>query len=186
MMPPQEDPSSEPVDEPPAEPAASDDAQAAPPEEEITRSFRATLDWAAPVPLSGALKRTDGGIYVVEKNGNPIYVGEAASFLRRWLVRHEVLRQLDADTSAYTLRLARITWADAPWVGVKGSALREAVEHTIIRGLGRQGIKLTNRTSIRPFTVGTIVLTHTGRRPQYILSSPQPVAGQVYENFGFA
>jgi hypothetical protein len=185
MMPPQDEPPAAPVEEP-GEPAGDTDVQGAPPEEEITRSYRATLEWSDPVALSGALRRKDGGIYVVEKDGKPIYVGEAASFPRRWLVRLEVLRQLAQDTSPYKLRFARITAADAPFVGIKGSPLREAIEHTIIRGLDKQGIKLTNRTSIRPFMAGTIQLTHTGTRPMYILGSPAPVAGQLYENFGFA
>ena len=186
-MPPQEDPAidSEPAE--PTEPQTDAAASAAEPtEEEITRSFSATLDWSTPVALSGALKRSDGGIYVVEKDGVPIYVGEAASFARRWLVRLEVLRQLALSSSPYTLRLARIAAANAPFNGAAGSRLRESIEHTVIRGLARQGIRLTNRTSIRPFVVGSIALTHTGTRPRYILNSPAPVSGQSYENFGFA
>jgi hypothetical protein len=178
-------PIAEPVD-PAIDAAAPSDAAVESPaagEQEITRSFTATLDWTPPLPLTGALQRLDGGIYVVERNAEPVYVGEASSFAPRFALRLEVLRQMGVDITPLRVRLARITTTNAPMQGIQGSRLRESIEHTVIRGLLRQGVKLTNRTSIQPFMVGTIALTHTGTQPRYIASSPAPIAGQAYEGW---
>jgi hypothetical protein len=155
----------------------------------IVRQYQAKIEWSAPQPLSATLGNTGGGIYIVEKNGTPIYVGEAATFRQRWLVRHEVLRQLAVDRSPYSVRFGRITWASAPWTGVAGSRMREAIEHTLIRMLHRGGAgrALTNGTAMRPFMVGSsgIALAHGGVRPRYLIGVSAPVAGQAFETLGW-
>ena len=150
-------------------------------EGEITRSYQAVVRWSGPHPLAHTLKRQDGGIYIVEKKQRPIYIGEALSFSRRWLVRLEVLRQLEMDVTGYSVRLGQIVSANVPLSGQTGSRLREAVEHTLIRGLARQGIKTRNILSTQPFLVGTISLKHTGTPPSYVLSAPTPQPNQTYE-----
>ena len=99
-------------------------ADAGPEQEQITRTYRARLNWSPAIPLRAVQKVSGGGIYVVEKGGLPIYVGQADGFARRWVVRLEVLRQLAVDPSPYTLRIARITAADSPVTGEPGARLR--------------------------------------------------------------
>jgi len=149
--------------------------------EQITRSYRARLRWSDAVPLPSVQKLSGGGLYIVEKRGKPIYVGQADGFARRWVVRLEVLRQLAVSTAPYTIRVAHITGADSPLTGAPGARLRIAIEHTLVRGLLLQKYALTNASSIRPFTVGTIALTHEGARPSYIVSAPVPGPGSTYE-----
>src|SRR5262249_33513699 len=152
--------------EPIAGPPTLGGVEPASPDQEIATSFAASLDWTPPLPLTAALQRLDGGVYIVERNADPVFVGEASSFARRWALRLEILRQLGVDIEPYRVRLARVAAADPPLHGTRASRLREAIKHTLIRGLLRQGIKLTNRKSIEPFAAGTIALTHGGTTPR--------------------
>ena len=52
-----------------------------------------------------------------------------------------------------------------------------------MRALLIQKKALTNASSVRPFRVGTIALTHEGAPPPYVVSAPMPVAGSVYETW---
>jgi len=111
------------------------------------RGAQVRIQWEGPYDPS-ALRRPGGGIYIVEREGKPIYVGETDRFARRWHARHQVLRNLgvydlpDVKRAPYRVWLGKLTTLTTG--AVPPNALREDVEHVLVRYLGSRGVRLTN------------------------------------------
>jgi hypothetical protein len=114
---------------------------------------RVTITHYPPANIPGG-----GGLYVVERGGLPIYVGETASFQRRWRGR------LDAEWQVGRIDTGALQQPLTIWFGTLQPAAanqplaRRGVEHAIVRTLSKgdpalASRPLRNRRSFRQFDV---------------------------------
>jgi hypothetical protein len=106
------------------------------------------VNWSAAVPLSRVytLKPPASAVYVLLKNGKPVYVGETASWGTRWRARLDTLSEFGVSPSPYTVAVGSITWK-GPGSAPAADLLRNDTEAILIRGLSRAGLRMNNRTS---------------------------------------
>lgn len=161
-------------------------SSATPLDEEAERTFRITLTWQARRSLASFIRSppSGGGLYVIERGGRPLYVGEASSYTSRF--RKGYLQTLNAfavSFSGYNVRSARLS-------GSATSARRKDAEHAVVRAIthhyGARGAAspLRNRSSFRAFRVtgSGFTLINLGKKPPYLPSSPVTrTAGARYE-----
>lgn len=127
----------------------------------------ATISWTAPLRLR-EVKDKSPGIYIIEKNGDPLYVGEAADLARRWSVndRFETIPHLGLSIDffnqlidnyahgPYRLRLG--TWPEA-----SQKSRRLDVEYVLIRHLYRLAFKV-------PLSDATVKNLDAGQMPDIL------------------
>jgi hypothetical protein len=132
-------------------------------------------------PAQLKFPRESGGVYILEKNGNPIYVGETHIFGERWGERFNTLREMAVSTSPYRVRIGIIK----PELDERlstNSGRRGRIESVLIRELRNKNINLTNVRKIRPFRVlRPATITNSGNRPSYVHATIPFTAGQIFE-----
>lgn len=116
------------------------------------RGAHATVTWSRAEPVAGAasLRPPASAVYVLLKDNQPIYVGESSSWSTRWRARLQALAEFGIPTTPYTVAVGSIAWSDPGQPAPKPDLLRTEVEHLLVRGLMRAGIRLNNRRSIEP------------------------------------
>jgi hypothetical protein len=88
---------------------------------EPTRTRGAALPWRGPLRLATAAQLPGGGVYVVEDaRGQPVYVGQTASFARR-------MTRLGPRFPGHRVRVARIVSPAPDLLGAVGDAVVRAV-----------------------------------------------------------
>jgi len=112
------------------------------------RGAQATVDWAPAVDVSRVLvvRPAAASVYVLMRDGVPIYVGESGSWRVRWSGRLEALNAFGIGTAPYTVAVGTIAWT-GPAPVPPADLLRNDVEHILIRAYLRAGVRLNNRTS---------------------------------------
>lgn len=154
--------------EPPEEPAS--DARAAPPEQAGASSEEQQELEAQRGPLSARIiswtvRQIDrhpfskipagGGLYVVEEDGVPLYVGETDSFQGRWRGRLLALYQVGLTRKGGLLPKPIKVWFGTIQPNTRPA--RTTAEHALIRALLLSGVvpagHLRNMSSIRQFRV---------------------------------
>ena len=124
---------------------------AAPEDELVVRSnIDVSISWRrATEEELRRLTSVGAGVYIVERNNEPVYVGESCSIAGRALA--SLLRERKAlGVGSYTVRLGTFR-------GSGDCALRAGVEHAVIRTLLRLNKPLRNRRSTQPFSVSGAV-----------------------------
>ncbi len=146
-------------------------------EAETSRSFSLRLVWAPPRTLASFLQSptAGGGIYIIEKNGAPRYVGLATQFGSRYRTYGHALNAFDVAPAPYRVRTA----------SMRGTGQLRDAEHAVIRAITKHFGKrtLTNRSSFSAFRASGsgVSLVNAGSRPAYLLASVSVVAGSQYE-----
>jgi hypothetical protein len=153
---------------------------------EATRSLAVKLSWTH-VPLEQAKSLAYPGVYIVDRNEEPVYIGQSTHIGRRWTGQLLTIDQL---------RLRACAASDTLWAGKlenppSGAALPVALkgaEHVLVRMVyywlkERGKPQLTNRSSIREFVVGSggVSLQNTGTRPKYVEKNLTRAPGNRYE-----
>lgn len=162
------EPAAEPVTAPPLEPEPSPGTTADAPdsaaEELIAELARrgpvtASLQWTATpqkitsFPLNPLGK--GGGIYIVESQGKPIYVGETHNFAARWHSRLQSMFQIGVINRGPLPASIHVWFGEIIRLVPNKQSSRKAVEHAVIRTLSEGGLggSLRNVTSVREFHV---------------------------------
>lgn len=118
-------------------------------EERTVTLTKTTVSWTGPHPIGRELGRTSGGgIYVVIRNGKPIYVGQTGSFSQRFTKHFSSLHQMGCDVRQQKIYLGKISLANGSPVT---ESVRKNVESVIIRTYLKKAVRLQNRTSIKAF-----------------------------------
>jgi len=146
-------------------------------QEQAKHGGKASVDWTGSLPVDQAIKEPGGGVYVLEYQGVPVYVGEGGAYAGdagRLRKRVEMMRQAGVPLDQYTVRLGKMV--PGPERNKKlDDRRREMVEHTAILDLnqlkaqqGQQSLK--NEKSIRPYDVMPegVEILHRGTVPPYI------------------
>jgi hypothetical protein len=129
------------------------------------------------------------GIYLVERDGKPVYVGIAkkkSTIGGRWKCRVDTFRQLKLPSETerrYTIRVGTIQ-GKGGWLTRSQKDLYESVERVLIRYLKKvPRFGLTNQMSRLPFTVAKagIFIENQGSRPSYLPRAINRHAGQTLE-----
>lgn len=130
------------------------------------------------------------GIYLVERDRKPIYVGivhkKGSSIGQRWNCRISTFRQLKIPSETerrYTIRVGRIQ-GKGSWLTRIRKDLYESVERVLIRYLKRvRGYGLTNQMSRLSFTVANagISIENKAAKPPYLPQAINRRARQTLE-----
>jgi len=114
------------------------------------RGAQATVAWSAAVPVEKALalKPAAAAVYVLMRDGVPIYVGESGSWAVRWRGRFQALSEFGVPLAPYTVAVGNVSWT-GPAPAPPPDLLRNDVESILIRAYGRAGVKLNNRTATK-------------------------------------
>ena len=132
--------------------------------ESIIRSANVDLNWSDRRPLDKAIGLIKGpGVYVLARNGRPVYVGQSGTLPKR-LAQHLWFSRIHRDPGRF----------DA-WVASVPQMQLGAVEHTIVRALRS---RVTNFLLQKEFKVGPRGLTITHLLPGG-LTSPWAPDNQV-------
>ena len=132
---------------------------------------------------------TDSGIYIVERDGKPVYVGIAhkkRTIGRRWKCRLDTFRQLKIPSETerkYTIRVGTIQ-GKGGWLTRSQKDLYESVERVLIRYLKKvPRYGLTNHMSRLPFTVAKagISIENRAAKPPYLPQAINRRAGERME-----
>ncbi len=123
-------------------------------EEERTVALTKTmLSWTGPHPIGrDSSGFSGGGIYVVTRNGKPIYVGQTVNFRQRFNIHFSSLYQMGCDVRQHKIYLGKISLANGSPVTAR---VRKNVESVIIRTYLKNSVRLQNRTSIKEFKTGS-------------------------------
>ncbi len=108
--------------------------------ETAPRSASVSLQWQGAFTLPQAVQTVSGpGVYVLMRNGQPVYVGMANSLAAR-LRQHAACaaQHQDGGLGVYTANISNLAWIPA-------------VEHTLVRALGR---RVSNIQLQQPLNVG--------------------------------
>jgi hypothetical protein len=152
---------------------------------EVRDAFTATVAWAGPHTLQAAKGVRHPGVYVLEKDNQPVYVGKTTrqTIGRRWGGR---LRTFDEFGLGYPAGFQVWTGAVTPSGPVSRVDAIDSVEVVLIRQLlggkeakalfGGQAYNLTNKKwGTRRFIIPKgkqVTITHTGG-PAYIAGVPK-------------
>jgi len=130
------------------------------------------------------------GIYLVERDRKPLYVGivhkKGSSIGQRWKCRIDTFRQLKVPSVTerkYTIRVGMIK-GKGTWHRRIRKDLYESVERVLIRYLKKvRGYGLSNTKSVLPFVVASrgISIENQGTRPSYLPREINRRAGQTLE-----
>ncbi|QJR35695.1 hypothetical protein [Gemmatimonas groenlandica] len=149
--------------------------------EEVQRTFHAQVAWSQPIPLANASQLpSTPGVYMVLRAGRPLYVGQSSNVQRRWLGRLETLTQLAIDPSPYKVRVGTINKTGTETRSAGSASVRRDVEAALIT---TSPVKLTNRSSIKPFTVGKKGATLTQVGPRGGMRTRQGVVGKSFREW---
>ena len=149
-----------------------------------------TITWR-PVKLLSLLNPkigADNGVYILERDGKPLYVGiTLESFRNRWNKRFQVLEQLHLPLEPHLGR-------DTLWLGtLSGFDKKEfvprlrMVEHVLVRYISQRAPnvnrgRLANQMLKRPLIpLGDIVITNGGAVPPFLPSAITVAKGGRYE-----
>lgn len=149
---------------PPEEPSDAPPGQDGPPPAE-SQELEAQRGPVSAKVLSWSVRKIDrhpfstlpagGGLYVVEEEGLPLYVGETDSFQGRWRGRLLSLYQMGLTQKGGLLPKPITVWFGTIQPNTRQA--RRAVEHALIRALLLSGAvpagRLRNLSSIRQFRV---------------------------------
>lgn len=142
-----------------------------------------TVQWSPPMPLEQAMTQDGGGVYILERDGVPVYVGEGDTFRTvrnpaggvtkgRLTGRHEHLRQ-SAALPGLTVRLGTIP------AGQNTERGRAMVEHTAILDLNaalaaQHRPALTNMQSVEAYRVRPegVTIHHAAAVPPHLAGLP--------------
>jgi hypothetical protein len=119
----------------------------------------ATLSWQKSVITSYPPLNipSGGGVYIVEKLGAPLYVGEAESFKARWGGRLQAAYQIGMVPGQPLTVWFGTHKPDSSLARKEAQDVRRAIEHAIIRTLIKRGVvaqgSLRNRRSFKEFDV---------------------------------
>jgi hypothetical protein len=156
---------------------------------EALAELQAVILWSATIHTLDSIGNVpQRGVYLVERFGQPVYVGIAwnGSIGRRWRTRLATFRQLKVPTTVrqiYRIRIGTIT-AEGGWGRRPLKDLLETAERVLIRYLLRvRKYGLTNIQSKSPFTVQPpgIRLTNSGAKPDYLPQVIRRAAGKEQE-----
>ncbi|MBB5191066.1 hypothetical protein HNQ50_001789 [Silvimonas terrae] len=124
--------------------------------ETAPRSANVALQWQGAFTLPQAVQSVGGpGVYVLMRNGQPVYVGMANSLAAR-LRQHAACaaQHQDGGLNVYTANISNLAWIPA-------------VEHTLVRALGR---RVSNLQLQQPLSVGPDGLSISNLLPPGITS----------------
>lgn len=133
---------------------------------------------------------TKPGIYLVERDRKPVYVGivhkRNSTIGQRWKCRVDTFRQLKIPSETerrYSIRVGTIQ-GKGGWLTRIRKDLYESVERVLIRYLKKvPGYGLTNQMSRLPFTVAKagISIENRAAKPPYLPQAINRRAGQTLE-----
>lgn len=158
-------------------------------EMEVKDQIQAVITWSPTVYRIDTIRSVSTtGIYIVERNRNPVLVGVTwkASIGSRWGCRVDTFRELKIPAPTrrlYTIRVGTIT-GTGPWRYRRRRDRYESVERVIVRYLLRvRRYGLTNVRGRVPFTVAApgIEIVNAGARPRYLPGVIRRAPGQQQE-----
>lgn len=145
-----------------------------------------SVNWLGPFAMTTSLLNSlpnnpRGGVYLITKAQQPIYIGETSHFKRR-LNRHRLAAmRLGCNTKQHRVYIGKIKLSGTTKVS---PAIRKNVESVLIRHVLRSGgSQLTNRSSVKPFKVGSggLSVTNTGNRPPGMIPRIIAKANDTFE-----
>lgn len=158
---------------------------------QVYNEVQATIDWKKIYTINNIQDAPEKGIYIVERNGKPVYVGITwtRSIGSRWKERVTTFRELKIPAPVqhlYKIRVGTITGpGQGPWRQRNVKDLYETVERVLIRYLLRvRRYGLSNLQSTRQFVVvqpGINVINEGKERPSYLPCTIMRTQGQVQE-----
>lgn len=134
------------------------------------------INWLPPIRLD-ALPRPNPnkdvqGVYLIYKDGKPIYVGRSRKVYQRLRDRFEHLRQAAVNFSPYEVYVGELTLGQYETRPITITDL-DTVEHTLIRRLGGRP-NLTNTLSTSQFRIvgaspwSALFIRNNGNKPPHL------------------
>jgi len=118
------------------------------PRQPVSTTFQATVAWEAPVSFVDALVSAKTGLYVIERDGRPLYVGMAMQQpIGRRMCQHLWYKKMGATLrlhrAKYSVRIGAVLVGGRPAADVRTVYGAEAA---LIRSLVKAGYRLANVT----------------------------------------